>query len=110
MNIYVAILVLKMEENTRHFWHIMLYCFKKGKTTTEMQKIKRLVLCMQEGAVNDQMCQKWFVMFQAGDFLLNDCPWLGRPDEIDSNQINSLIENNQHYTMQELAEILKISK
>ena len=33
-----AISVSKMDENTQHFWHIMLYYFKKGKKTTEMQK------------------------------------------------------------------------
>ena len=36
-NFCVAILILKIEENT-HFWHIMLYYFKKGKHATETQK------------------------------------------------------------------------
>ena len=27
-----------MEESMQHFWHIMLYYFKKGKNATEMQK------------------------------------------------------------------------
>ena len=35
MNFCVAILILKMEENMQHFWHIMLYYFKKGKKATE---------------------------------------------------------------------------
>ena len=43
MNFYAAILILKMEENAQHFWHIMLYYFKKGKNATEMQKKKRFV-------------------------------------------------------------------
>ena len=47
-----------------------------------------------------QMCQKWFVKFHAGDFLLDDAPWLGRPVEVDSDRIETLIENNEHYTMQ----------
>ena len=34
----VVILILKMGENKQDFWHIMLYYFKKGKDTTEMQK------------------------------------------------------------------------
>ena len=63
-----------------------------------------------EGAVTGRTCQKWFVKFCAGDFLLDDAPWSGGPVEVDSDQIEALIENNQHYTMQELAEILKISK
>ena len=39
----VAILILKMEENTQYFWCI--YYFKKGKNATEMQK--RFVQCME---------------------------------------------------------------
>ena len=60
-----------------------------------------------EDAVTDQMCQKWFVKFQAGDFSLNND---ARPVEVDSNQIETLTENNQCYTMQEIADILIISK
>ena len=56
------------------------------------------------------MCQKWFVKFHAGDFLLDDALWLGRPVEVDSDQIETLIENNQRYTTQKIADILKISK
>ena len=63
-----------------------------------------------EGAVTDRMCQKWFAEFCAGDFLLDDAPWLGGATEVDSDQIKALIENNQRYTIQEIADILKISK
>ena len=56
-----------------------------------------------------QTCPKWFVKFCAGDFSLNDAPWSGRPVEVDSNQIN-IIENNQHYTTRQRADVLKISK
>ena len=38
MNFLVASLILKMEEK-KHFGHIMLYYFKKGKCTTDKQKI-----------------------------------------------------------------------
>ena len=63
-----------------------------------------------EGAVTDQMCQKWFTKFCAGDFLLDDAPCSGRPVEVDSDQIKTLTENNQRYTVRETANILKISK
>ena len=36
--------------------------------------------------------------YHARDFSLDDAPWLGRPVEVDSNQIETLIENNQCYT------------
>ena len=56
------------------------------------------------------MCQKWFVKFHARDRLLDNAVWLGRPIEVGSDQIETLIENNQPYTTWEIADIFKISK
>ena len=56
------------------------------------------------------MCQKRFAKVCAGDFSLDHAPLLGRPVEVDSNQIKILTENNQHYTMQEIDNILNIFK
>ena len=56
------------------------------------------------------MCQKWFVKFCARDFSLDDAPWSGRPVEVDSIEIETVIENNQHYTIPERANILKLYK
>ena len=56
MNICVAILILKMERNKQHFQDIVLYYFKKGKNTTEMQK--KICAVYGEGAVTDQTFQK----------------------------------------------------
>ena len=52
-----------------------------------------------EGAVTAQMYQKCFAQFCAGDFSLNNAPRSDRPVEVDSDQIETLIENNQRYTM-----------
>ena len=63
------------------------------------------------GREGDQTCQKWFSKFHAGDFSLDDAPQSGRPVEVDSNQIETLIENNQCNTMRKIAaNVLKISK
>ena len=63
-----------------------------------------------EGTVTDLTCQKWYAKFRAGDFSLDNAPRSGRPVELDNDQIETLIENNQCYTMWERADILKISK
>ena len=47
--------------------------------------------------------------FRSGDFSLSVAPWPGRPVEVDSDQIETLIEKNQHYIMQEIVHILKIT-
>ena len=63
-----------------------------------------------EGAATDWMCQKLFVKFHAGDFSPGDPPQSGRQVEVDSDEIETLIESSQCYTTWEVANILKISK
>ena len=65
---------------------------------------------MEKGLWLIEPCQKWFVKLRAGDFFLDDTPRLGKPVEVDSDQIETLIENNQHSTTWETANTLKISK
>ena len=84
---------MKIEENMQHFWHIMLYYFKQGKNATEMQK--KICAVYGEGAVIDPMCQKRFVKFCVGDFSLDNTPQLGGLVEVDSYQIETLIEYSQ---------------
>ena len=73
-------------------------------------KWRKKICAVYEGAVNNQTCQKWFAKFCAGNFWLGDAPQLGRPVEVNSNQIETLIENDQHYATWEIADIFKISK
>ena len=93
VNFCAAILILKMEEDTQHFWHIILCYFKKGKNTTEMQK-KKFVQYMGKvlWLIKRVKSGLWW-------FSLGDAPQLGRPTEVDSDEVKTLIENNQHYTM-----------
>ena len=52
-----------------------------------------------ETVVTVSPCQKWFVKFYAADASLDDAPQSGRPVEVDSDQIETLIENNQQSTL-----------
>ena len=45
----------------------------------------------------------------AGEFTLDGAPWLDRPVKVNSDQIETLFENNQCSTTQEITNILKIS-
>ena len=87
---------------------IILYYFKKGKNEIEMQQ--KICAVYGEGALTDQMCQKWFAKFPGEEFSMDDASRLGRLVEVDGDQIQTLIENNQHYVTQETASILKTSK
>ena len=56
------------------------------------------------------MCQQRFEKFCARDFSIDKAPWSDRPIEVDSDQIETLIEKNQCSTIREIANILKIFK
>ena len=85
----------------------ILCFFILGKVKTQLKHKENKICAMYGGGVmTDQMCQKWFENFCAGDFLLDDALQLGRPVEVGSHQIKTLIDNNQHYTIQKIADIL----
>ena len=56
-------------------------------------KKKEICTVYGEDAVTQQACQEWFVTLHAGDFSLDNAPWSIKPVEVDSNQIENLIEN-----------------
>ena len=57
---------------------------------------KKMCTVYGESTVTDQ---KWFAKFRAGDFSLDDTSQSCRQVEVDSNEIETLIENNKLYTM-----------
>ena len=87
-----------------------ILCFIISRKVEMQQKhAKRFVQCVEKVLWLIE-CQKWFAKFCVGDFFLDDAPRSVRPVEVNSDQIKTLIENNPHYTVQEIADILKISK
>ena len=66
-----------MEENTPHFGISCFIISRKVKPQVKRKKKKKICAVHGEGAVTDQMCQKWFAKFHAGDFSLDDAPRLG---------------------------------
>lgn len=53
---------------------------QRGKNVTWMWK--RICAIYEVGTANDWTCQKWLAKFCAGDFSMNDVPWLGRTVQI----------------------------
>ena len=62
-----------------------ILCFIiSGKMKTELKQ-KKICAVFGEDAMTDQMSQKWFAKFCAGDFLLEDAALQSdRPAEVDS--------------------------
>ena len=89
-----------------------ILCFSTSRKVNRQLKQAKKKICAEcvESAVTDQTCQKWFAKFCAADFWKDIATWPCRPVEIDSDEIETLIENHQYYTMWEIADIFKISK
>ena len=51
---------------------------------------KKICVVYGEGAVTDQMCQKQFEKFHAGDLSPDQAPWWDRPIEVHRDQIQTL--------------------
>ena len=74
----------------------MLYYFKKGKNAAEMQKKKKkkenICAVYGEGTYDWSNVSKVVCRVSCWRFLAGWCPWLGRPAEVDSNRIKTLIK------------------
>ena len=86
----------------------MLFYFRKGKNAAQAAKKVRDVY--GEEALKDRHCRNWFDKFSSGDFSVKDEQRLGRPNEVDDDQIKAIIELGRHISVREIEEMLKIPK
>ena len=105
VNFCVAILILNMEEKSNSFDMLCLIISTKVKMQLKHKNRREMY---GEGIVTDQTWQSGLC-----SFVLEISCWTmlhGQVVEVDNDQIEALIEKNQCYIMQEIADILKISK
>ena len=76
----------------------------------QLKHTQKIYAVYGEGTVTDQMFQKGFAKFCPGDFSLDNTPQSGKPAEIYSHKIDTLIKNSQHYATWKITGILKIPK
>ena len=87
----------------------MRYYFKKGKNATEMPK--KLVQCMEKvlWLIERVKSGLWSFVLEISCWTMLH-GWVDQLKLVVIYLIETLIENNKHYTMWEIANILKISK
>lgn len=95
-----------MEKNKTHFRHILLLCFREGKTTMEARQ--RICDLYGEDSISKSRCYYWYTRFRSGDFSVNDSPRSGRPTVADDDQILELIRADKHITSREIGKRLGV--
>ena len=87
----VSILILKMKEKSNVFGILCSIISRKVKR--QLKHERRFLQCVEK-ALWLNRCARHGLW----SFSLDDAPWSSRPVEVDSNQIETLIENSQCYT------------
>lgn len=95
-----------MAKNRIQFRHILLLCFREGKTPKEARQ--RICDLYGKGAISIQSCYSWYTRFRSGDLSVEDASRSGRPAAIDDSQILELIKTDGHMTAREMGEILGV--
>ncbi|KAL6267958.1 hypothetical protein P5V15_001027 [Pogonomyrmex californicus] len=63
-----------------------------------------------ENAVSHTTCKRWYQKFRQGDFSLEDEPCAGRPQKIETDELQALLDINSAQTEKELAEQLGVTQ
>ena len=58
-----------------------------------------------ENAVSHATCKRWYQKFCQGDFSLKDESRAGRPEKIETDELQALLDINSTQTEKELAEL-----
>ena len=89
-----------------HFKHCMLYEYRQGKNGTKATE----VICSVNSvdALNVRICQKWFAKFHSGDFNLEEKERSGWPQELETDNLEELFEEDPRQSTREIAEQLVV--
>ncbi|KAL6259341.1 hypothetical protein P5V15_009256 [Pogonomyrmex californicus] len=63
-----------------------------------------------ENAVSHTTCKRWYQKFRQGDFSLEDEPRAGRPQKIETDELQALLNISSAQTEKELAEQLGVTQ
>ena len=88
--------------------HCMLYEFRKGKNAIEARNA--IYSVYRFGAIDVRTCQRWFARFCTGCFDLEDQQRPRRPQELESDELLALLDEDQRQSTLELAKILLVNQ
>lgn len=97
-----------MENDKLHIRHCMLFLFHQMKTSAEATRI----ICQTYGdkTIAESSCREWFRRFRTGDMRLADKERSGRPQEMKSDNLEALLQEDCTQSCAELSRRLHVSR
>ncbi|KAL6257781.1 hypothetical protein P5V15_011366 [Pogonomyrmex californicus] len=93
------------KEHIRFSIHFTFHLKKNAAEPTAM-----ICAAYGENAVSHTTCKRWYQKFRQGDFSLEDEPRAGRPQKIETDELQALLDINSAQTKKELAEQLGVTQ
>jgi len=93
------------KEHIRFSIHFAFYLKKNAAETTLM-----ICAAYRENAVSHTTCKRWYKKFRQENFSLEDEPRAGRPQKIETNEFQALLDINSAQIEKEFAEQLDITQ
>jgi len=76
------------------------FAFRLKKNAAEATAM--ICVAYEENAVSHTTCKRWYQIFRQGDFSLEDEPRAGRPQNIETDKLQALLDINSAQTEKEL--------
>ena len=97
-----------MEPLKIHFRHCMLYERVSSRKKRNTQAAIAISSIYGENVVSVRTCQKWFTRFREGNFDLEDEQRPGRPQELETEGLPALLDEDLRLSTRELAAQLNV--